>query len=131
MRSGRTSAGPSKRWPRWVGSPRRCATPNRAAVHGQTTTTCTGSARKSCSRRGWSMRPIDSTDCWPIALGRTSADFEPWLANIHKSEREILRDLIRTTPGEEGKWFAAAKEEGLYDVALAVARSSPCDPRTL
>src|SRR4030088_1099468 len=31
----------------------------------------------------------------------------------------------------KGKWFAAAKEEGLYDVALAVARSSPCDPRTL
>jgi hypothetical protein len=49
----------------------------------------------------------------------------------HKSGREILRDLIRTTPGDEGKWFAAAKEEGLYDVALAVARSSPCDPRTL
>jgi hypothetical protein len=49
----------------------------------------------------------------------------------HKSGREILQDLIRTTPGEEGKWFAAAKEEGLYDEALAVARSSPCDPRTL
>ena len=48
----------------------------------------------------------------------------------HKSG-EILRDLIRTMPGEEGKWFAAAKEEGFHDVALAVARSSPCDPRTL
>jgi hypothetical protein len=49
----------------------------------------------------------------------------------NKSRREILHDLIRTTPGEEGKWFAAAKREGLYDEALAVARSSPCDPRTL
>jgi hypothetical protein len=49
----------------------------------------------------------------------------------HKSRREILHELIRTTPGEEGKWFAAAKEEGFYDEALAVARSSPCDPRTL
>ncbi len=49
----------------------------------------------------------------------------------NKSRRAILHDLIRTTPGEEGKWFAAAKEEGLYDEALALARSSPCDPRTL
>jgi hypothetical protein len=46
----------------------------------------------------------------------------------NKSRREILHDLIRTTPGDEGKWFAAAKEEGLYDEALAVARSSPSDP---
>ncbi len=49
----------------------------------------------------------------------------------HKSGRDILRDLVGTTPGEEGKWFAAAKEEGLYDEALALASSSPCDPRTL
>lgn len=31
----------------------------------------------------------------------------------------------------EGKWFAAAKEAGLYDEALALARRTPCDPRTL
>jgi hypothetical protein len=31
----------------------------------------------------------------------------------HKSSREILHDLVQTTPGDEGKWFAAAKEEGL------------------
>jgi hypothetical protein len=48
-----------------------------------------------------------------------------------KSPRDILHDLVRTTPGEEAKWFAAAKEEGLYDEALALARSSACDPRTL
>jgi len=49
----------------------------------------------------------------------------------HKSRREILRDLVQTTPGEEGKWFAAAKEYGLYDDALALASAAPCDPRTL
>jgi hypothetical protein len=49
----------------------------------------------------------------------------------HKSSREILHDLVQTTPGDEGKWFAAAKEEGLYDEALELARASPCDPRTL
>lgn len=48
-----------------------------------------------------------------------------------KSGREILHDLVRTTPGEEGKWFAAAKQESLYDEALALARASACDPRTL
>ena len=44
---------------------------------------------------------------------------------------QILSDLIETTPGEEGKWFATAKELGLYDVALKLARESPCDPKTL
>lgn len=38
---------------------------------------------------------------------------------------------MKTTPGEEGKWFAAAKDAGLYDEALALAGRTPCDPRTL
>lgn len=45
--------------------------------------------------------------------------------------RQILADLVATTPGEEGRWFAAAKEAGFYDEALALAGRSPCDPRTL
>lgn len=49
----------------------------------------------------------------------------------HKEPAELLADLVETTPGEEGKWFATAKEAGLYDEALALARRSPCDPRTL
>jgi hypothetical protein len=49
----------------------------------------------------------------------------------HKSAGEILADLVTTTPGEEGKWFAAAKELGLYDQALALASRTPCDPKTL
>lgn len=44
---------------------------------------------------------------------------------------DILADLAATTPGHEGKWFAAAKDAGLYDEALALASQSPCDPRTL
>jgi len=43
----------------------------------------------------------------------------------------ILADLIETTPGEEGKWFATAKELELYDLALELANQSPCDPKTL
>ena len=49
----------------------------------------------------------------------------------HRPADKILADLVRTTPGDEGKWFAAAKEAGLYDEALALARRTPCDPKTL
>ena len=48
-----------------------------------------------------------------------------------KTAVEVLTDLVAITPGEEGKWFAAAKDAGLYDEAIRLARSSPCDPRTL
>lgn len=49
----------------------------------------------------------------------------------HKTPARILEDLVKTTPGEEGKWFAAAKEAGLYKEALALAQRTPCDPKTL
>lgn len=49
----------------------------------------------------------------------------------YKKASEVLADLVTTTPGDEGKWFAAAKEAGLYDEALALASRTPCDPRTL
>jgi hypothetical protein len=42
-----------------------------------------------------------------------------------------LRDLIRSAPGEEGKWFAASKEALLLELALELADRSPTDPRTL
>jgi hypothetical protein len=44
---------------------------------------------------------------------------------------QVLRDLIASTPGAEGKWFAAAKDAGLLTVAIELATSSPTDPRTL
>ena len=44
---------------------------------------------------------------------------------------QILRDLVASTPGSEGKWFAAAKDVGLFAVAMELARRSPTDPRTL
>jgi hypothetical protein len=49
----------------------------------------------------------------------------------HKDAHELLAGLAATTPGEEAKWFAAAKDAGLYDEALALADASPCDPKTL
>ncbi len=49
----------------------------------------------------------------------------------NKAPQTILKDLIAQTPGEEGKWFATAKELGLYDLALELVRRSPADPKTL
>lgn len=48
-----------------------------------------------------------------------------------KPPEEILADLVAATPGEEGKWFATAKDLGLYTTAIALASTSPCDPKTL
>ena len=49
----------------------------------------------------------------------------------NKNPREILNDLAAHSPGEEGKWFAAAKSAGFYPEALELANRSPCDPKTL
>ena len=49
----------------------------------------------------------------------------------HKDPRSILSDLVERTPGEEGKWFAAAKDVKLLDEAIALANRTPTDPRTL
>lgn len=49
----------------------------------------------------------------------------------NKSPQDILRDLVTSTPGEEGKWFAAAKSVDLLDMAIELVSHSPADPRTL
>jgi len=43
----------------------------------------------------------------------------------------VLRDLVASQPGKEGKWFAAAKDAGLFELAIELANRSPSDPRTL
>ena len=48
-----------------------------------------------------------------------------------KAPADILADLIETTPGEEGKWFATAKDLKLYEFALQLADQSVCEPKTL
>jgi len=49
----------------------------------------------------------------------------------HKNPKNILQDLIRNQPGIEGKWFAAAKSAGFYDLAIELVSKNPADPRTL
>lgn len=48
-----------------------------------------------------------------------------------KPQETILRDLIASQPGNEGKWFAAAKDAGFFELAIELANQSPSDPRTL
>jgi len=48
-----------------------------------------------------------------------------------KDPKEILDDLIRLSPGTEGKWFATARQLGFLDLAVKLAQTSPCEPRTL
>ncbi len=49
----------------------------------------------------------------------------------HKAPATILADLATTTPGTEGKWFAAATSARLYDLALDLARRSAPDLRVM
>lgn len=48
-----------------------------------------------------------------------------------RSPGSILHDLVASSPGAEGKWFAAAKDAGLLDLAASLAMRGPTDPRTL
>jgi hypothetical protein len=48
-----------------------------------------------------------------------------------RDRSQVLADLIAASPGDEGKWFATARELKLYGLALELARRSPCDPKTL
>lgn len=64
--------------------------------------------------------------------GTYAATFRAVVAKYpQKPASVILADLVASTPGEEGKWFAAAKDAGLLDEAVALAELSPTDPRTL
>lgn len=43
----------------------------------------------------------------------------------------ILRDLVASQPGNESKWFAAAKDAGFFELAIELTNRSPAYPRTL
>jgi hypothetical protein len=48
-----------------------------------------------------------------------------------RTPADVLDDLVAETPGEEGKWFAAAKDARLFDKAIALANLTPCSTQTL
>jgi len=47
-----------------------------------------------------------------------------------RDHRRMLLDLIETR-GDKGKWFAAAKESGIFDIAIECAAAQGADPSTL
>jgi hypothetical protein len=57
----------------------------------------------------------------PNGAGKKYPEHEP---------RKVLLDLIGSSPAK-GKWFAAAKEAGVLDVALECAAADGADPATL
>ena len=77
----------------------------------------------------------DAYQRYAIAANRTTTNLATFRAIAKKYPNKdaagILRDLVKSEPGAEGKWFAAAKDAGLFDVAIELARRSPTDPRTL
>ncbi|MBK8015077.1 MAG: hypothetical protein IPK13_27475 [Deltaproteobacteria bacterium] len=68
-------------------------------------------------------------------LANQAGTYAAWFRAVskkypHKDAAEILEDLVAHSPGEEGKWFAAAKDAKLFDEAIALANRTPCSPRT-
>jgi hypothetical protein len=69
-------------------------------------------------------------------IANQAATYAAWFRAVLKKypERtpaEVLDDLVAETPGEEGKWFAAAKDAKLFDKAISLANLTPCSPQTL
>ena len=69
-------------------------------------------------------------------IANQAATYAGWLRGVLKKYPEkktvdVLDDLVAQTPGEEGKWFAAAKDARLLDKAIALANWTPCSPQTL
>ncbi|MFP4484608.1 MAG: hypothetical protein ACLFO1_07100 [Spirochaetaceae bacterium] len=61
-----------------------------------------------------------------LATFRALVKKYPW-----KEPRSILDDLIKSTPFDPGRWFAAAKTFGFLDLAADMALRSPVNIRTL
>jgi tetratricopeptide (TPR) repeat protein len=80
-------------------------------------------------------RSAEAYERYAIAANRGASYVAAFRAIVRKypaqEPQRVLRDLVARTPGQEGKWFAAAKEAGLLEMAIGLANQSPCDPKTL
>jgi len=80
-------------------------------------------------------RSAEAYERYAVESNRRTSNSVTYRSIVRKyPEREraqILRDLIAATPGEQGKWFAAAKHGGQLELAGELANQSPCDPKAL
>jgi hypothetical protein len=78
---------------------------------------------------------IDAYRRYAIEANQSTTNLATFRAIVKKypnvPAEQILHDLVASTPGSEGKWFATAKDLGLFNVAIELTRCSPTDPRTL
>jgi hypothetical protein len=70
------------------------------------------------------------------AIANRAGTYLAWFRAVAKKypdkpAKDVLARLVASTPGDEGKWFAAAKDAKLFVEALDLALRSPTDPRTL
>jgi hypothetical protein len=82
-----------------------------------------------------SGEPEEAYARYAISANR-AATYLRWFRAVAKKYPDkpaavVLADLVRHTPGDEGKWFAAAKDAKLFEEAVALANATPCDPKTL
>ena len=80
-------------------------------------------------------RMDEAYSCYALTANRTHT-YLGWFRAVAKKYPDkprggVLLDLVQLTPGDEGKWFAAAKDARLFDEAVALANRTPCDPKTL
>ena len=72
---------------------------------------------------------------YALAANQTTTNLSTFRAIVKKYPSKepiaILKDLIKSQPGSEGKWFAAAKSAGFFDLAIELVSKSPTDPQTL
>lgn len=105
---------------------------------------------EQCRLEGASERSI-ARECEAILLscGRTDEAYREYAVDANRAGTylawfraivkkypdrtpgDILAYLVEETPGDEGKWFAAAKSAGLFDEAIRLANRSSCSPQTL
>jgi hypothetical protein len=80
-------------------------------------------------------RSAEAYERYALASNRSTSNIATYRSIVRKyperDRAQILRGLVAVTPGEEGKWFAAAKEAGQLEIAAELASRSPCDPKTL
>ena len=89
-------------------------------------------AKLSCCLQACSTMPTGAMPSRPIRAPRIWRRFAPSPRNTPACHRKkSCMTWCQRAWRSEGKWFAVAKDAGLFDVAIDWPRAVPTDPRTL